>query len=729
MWPFSLYMKGVSPCEGMAEYRMNIIKRIFLNDLKHVISNFFILVIVVGVCILPALYAWCNIYSNWDPYGNTGNLKVAAVSLDEGYKDKDGTYSNSGEAIIENLHDNDKIDWQFVETEEEAIAGVKDGSYYAALVVPKDFTYNMYNILFEDVDKPQLIFYQNQKINPVANKITDTVVGTIQSNIEEQFIKTMTQRIFEGTNTLSSDLEEDGGVDRFIEKLKDINKDLISYQDTINVAIRGNATLAAAAGEAQGDTKEMQKRATDSANTIGQAATNVAQSKTTLNGYTSQVNTSVDSIQNTLSGAIATLNEAKVSNDLKAMTDAAAKVNQDLTEINEKLGNMATSLPTDPNTQAALKVLQENVKTVNKAMDLVITAGNNAVDNNLASKREDAISAINTAITNLENMQKQITNNLMPQINQSLDGLTQILENSQNLMNNMASVLGGMNNIFGSLQVTANSATTSLEKTSEALGMLSDRLTDAIEKVEAAADGDKAKILMETLSGDPEMYGEFFAEPVHIETEVLYPVDNYGSAVTPFYTTLAIWVGALILTAILKVHPDHTKYEGAKGWQLFFGRYALFFLMGQLQTLITVLGDLKFLHVQCLHPVYFWLASAVTSMIFSLLIYSLVSAFGDVGKAAAVVIVVLQIAGSSGTYPIELLPEFFQKVYIFFPFPYAINAMRESVAGFYEHDYLIYLLQLCLFIPVSLAIGIWIRRPFKKMNHFMEERMEETEMM
>ena len=378
----------------------------------------------------------------------------------------------------------------------------------------------------------------------------------------------------------------------------------------------------------------------------------------------SQVNTSVDSIQNTLSGAIATLNEAKVSNDLKAMTDAAAKVNQDLAQINEKLGNMATSLPADPNTQAALKVLQENVKTANKAMDLVIASGNDAVNNNLASKREDAISAINTAITNLENMQKQITNNLMPQINQSLDGLTQILENSQNLMNNMASVLGGMNNIFGSLQVTANSATTSLEKTSEALGMLSDRLTDAIEKVEAAADGDKAKILMETLSGDPEMYGEFFAEPVHIETEVLYPVDNYGSAVTPFYTTLAIWVGALILTAILKVHPDHTKYEGAKGWQLFFGRYALFFLMGQLQTLITVLGDLKFLHVQCLHPVYFWLASAVTSMIFSLLIYSLVSAFGDVGKAAAVVIVVLQIAGSSGTYPIELLPEFSRK-YIF----------------------------------------------------------------
>ena len=183
---------------------MNTIKRIFFNDVKHVVTNFFILVIVVGVCFLPALYAWCNIYSNWDPYGNTGNLKVAAVSLDKGYTDKDGTFTNSGDAIIENLHENDKIDWQFVDTQEEAIAGVEDGSYYAALIIPEDFTYNMFNTLFEDVDKPQLIFYQNQKINPVANKITDTVVETLQSNIEEQFIKTMTKQIFEGTNTLSS---------------------------------------------------------------------------------------------------------------------------------------------------------------------------------------------------------------------------------------------------------------------------------------------------------------------------------------------------------------------------------------------------------------------------------------------------------------------------------------------------------------------------------------------
>ena len=93
------------------------------------------------------------------------------------------------------------------------------------------------------------------------------------------------------------------------------------------------------------------------------------------------------------------------------------------------------------------------------------------------------------------------------------------------------------------------------------------------------------------------------------------------------------------------------------------------------------------------------------------------------------VIVVIQIAGSSGTYPIELLPEFFQRLYIFFPFPYGINALRECVAGMYGHDYIMYLLQLMLFVVASLVLGLWIRKPFKEIGHFMEKRMEDTEML
>ena len=183
------------------------------------------------------------------------------------------------------------------------------------------------------------------------------------------------------------------------------------------------------------------------------------------------------------------------------------------------------------------------------------------------------------------------------------------------------------------------------------------------------------------------------------------------------------------MVAIVKVKISKSNYPDATPTQLFFGRGMFFIAMGQVQTLITVLGDLFILKIQCVHPLLFWVVGALTSLTFTLLIYALVYSFGDVGKAIAVVILVLQIAGSSGTYPIELLPEFFQKVYIFFPFPYAINAMRECICGLYEADIVVYLLKLLTFLGVGLVIGLLIRIPFEGLNHYMEKRLEDTEMM
>ena len=183
------------------------------------------------------------------------------------------------------------------------------------------------------------------------------------------------------------------------------------------------------------------------------------------------------------------------------------------------------------------------------------------------------------------------------------------------------------------------------------------------------------------------------------------------------------------LAAIVNSAPGSSKYPEMTSTQRFFGRYGMYFIIGQLQALITVIGDLAFFKIQCLHPFLFWFACAFTSLTFTLLIYALVEAFADVGKAIAVVILVLQIAGSSGTYPIELLPEFFRNVYLFFPFPYAINALRECVGGLYEMDYLVYLLELSLFIVLALVIGVWIRKPFNSLKKYMNKRMEDTEVL
>ena len=253
-------------------------------------------------------------------------------------------------------------------------------------------------------------------------------------------------------------------------------------------------------------------------------------------------------------------------------------------------------------------------------------------------------------------------------------------------------------------------------------------LADALHKLETLNGEDYLKALLEILGGSPILYGEYFAQVVQTTVTPVYPIANYGSAMAPFYTVLSIWVGGVMLGAIFKAHARHDGLVDPKPHELYFGRYLLFFFLSQIQTAIIITGDLFLLKIQCLHPGLLYLCGAVTSFTFSLLIYSLAVSFGDVGKAIVVVVMVLQIAGSSGTFPIELLPEIFQKIYRFFPFPYAIDAMRECICGVYGSTYVVKLGQLLIFAVVALGIGLFARRPFIGVNEFMEERLEETEM-
>lgn len=712
---------------------MKTIKQIFFTDLKNLVKNLFALIIAVGVCFLPALYAWFNIYSNWDPYGNTGQLQLAAISLDQGYTDDDGTYKNVGEDIMEELAENDKVDWQFVDSADEALEGVESGKYYAALVIQEDFTYNMYNMFVSSMEEPTLIFYQNQKKNPVATKISDTIIGTVETNINEEFIKVMTSTIFADANDLYDDIEEEGGVDAFIDKLENLNNDLISYQDTIDDVITGNAVLSSNLAKASQDTENLQQQTQNSSGSLANSAASLQQSQNTLNTFKDQMNLTVDTILTMLTNMENQLQQAKLSGDVDQMADACEQTLRDTEQLNRDITALSESLANESGNSDAVATLEQlsaavdSLQRILKQVDL--DGRYDAAAEQVRETEESMIKDLDKAIANIQSSKNTVNNQLIPQLNTCIDNLENVVNNASTLMHNMSGVLSSAGDVFGSLQTTIATSDTSLEKTRDALGKISNKLSKAIEKARSVEEDDRVKALVDTLSGDPDMYGEFFSEPVEIETVAVYPIENYGSAVAPFYTVLSIWVGVIIMAAIIKVKVSKEKYPNASPTELFFGRGMFFLFMGQVQTLITVLGDLFILKIQCIHPFLFWLTAALTSLTFTLLIYALVYSFGDVGKAIAVVVLVLQIAGSSGTYPIELLPEFFQKVYIFFPFPYAINAMRECICGLYEADLVVYLLKLLIFLAVGLVIGLWIRIPFEGINHYMEKRMEDTEIM
>lgn len=712
---------------------MKTIKKIFFTDVKNLAKNLFALIIAIGVCFLPALYAWFNIYSNWDPYGNTGNLQLAAVNLDQGYTDENGEFKNTGEDIMDELAGNDKVDWQFVDSADEAIEGVESGKYYAALVVQNNFTYNMYNMFVNTTEEPTLIFYQNQKKNPVANKISDTIVTTVQSNINEEFVKVMTKTIFEDVNDMYDDIEEEGGVDAFIDKLDNLNNNLIDYQKTIDDVIKGNAVLSSNIANATNDVEDLEGRTKNSAGSLSEAGGSLQQSQNTLNAYKDQMNLTIDTMLTMLNTMENQLKQAQLSGDIDQMANVCEQTLKDTNQLNKDITAISQSIADQNNNQNVVDTLQQLSDSVEALQKILEKANIDGKYDNVSQQIKDAeaamISDIDKAIANITSTRNTINNQLVPQLNTCVDNLEDVIGNASTIMNNMSGVLNSMGNVFGSLQTTLSTSDKSLEKTKEALSKISDKLTKAIDKARSVQEDERVEALVDTLTGDPDMYGEFFSEPVEIESVAVYPIENYGSAVAPFYTVLSVWVGVIIMAAIIKVKVTKSKYPGATPTQLFFGRSLFFIAMGQVQTLITVLGDLFILKIQCVHPFLFWVVGALTSLTFTLLIYALVYSFGDVGKAIAVVVLVLQIAGSSGTYPIELLPEFFQKVYIFFPFPYAINAMRECICGLYEADIVIYLLKLLTFLVVGLVVGLWIRIPFEGLNHYMEERMEDTEMM
>ncbi len=735
---------------------MKNIWKIFTGDLKKLVKQPFALVIIIGLCVIPSLYAWFNIFANWDPYANTGGIPVAAVSLDKDYTRKDGSVVNMGESVLESLHSNTSVKWIFLDTEEEAREGVEAGKYYAAIVITDKFTYSMYNAFSDDFENPSLIYYQNQKSNAIATKITDTVAGTLQNTINETFIKVAATTIFEEGNSVSDQMQGDSYVEEFCADLEELNDNLKEYSAMIDTFRAGNDRLEAAITHVNYEIPTMQKKLDATTASLNQSSQNLSSTRDTLSNFSTNVDNSMSTIQTSLEDMKKILDQSKLADDTAQMTKDLNKVARDTNTLNGQVNNLLAALieqrvqgsvsggdastGSGSGNTAATDAAIEALKAMQKELDMMNTVIGSVLESTDEQAAEKAKVNVNNAMNNLKNvidscensvsnMQGIYKNNLVPQ-------MQKVLTNMSDSLNQVTTLVNTLSNTVQNIGVVMEGVGDAVDGTSESLGQIqgvvdgiSQKLTDLTEQLEGASEEEMMDILVRFLGGDPDSLGAYFASPVTMETIAMYPVATYGSAMTPFYSTLAIWVGSTILVALVKVKASPKNLENVQSYQLYFGRYLLFLLLAQIQAAIIVAGDLWLLKVNIVEPGLFFLAASFTATAFSLLIYSLTLAFGDVGKAVCVIVMVLQIAGSSGTFPIELLPDIYQKIYIFFPFPYAITAMREALAGMYGTAYMAALAKLILFMLEGLLIGLVIRIPFVKLNHFVEERMEDTELM
>lgn len=687
---------------------MRNIWTVFKTDIRTLSKCFFACVVVVAIALLPSLYAWLNIYSNWDPYGNTGGISIAVASLDEGYTDADGTYENKGDDVVADLREATSINWVIVDTEEEAKGGVESGDYYAAVVIDKQFSRNMYRMLTDWTGKPAITYYENAKKNAVATKITDTAVETLKRSISENYLEVVIDGIMEQSNLLAADLTAD-------DPEAAVKGVLYQAQDLLHACGRMMDAFEAAGGSGVSESSAAALEAAVAS--INKNLPDGAQLQQTAAEIQLQLNTALARVERALDRMNSAIGNAPDQEETQQkLLDAADTMDKTADALETWAAGLEASGTEAGKTQAeaARQTAAECRKTA-KQLRALAESPDSA---DLLADCDALVKSIRTMVDRIPVTSKALQKELdtvAGQVADTMEGMAALAGDAKAMKTALAETADAVGDTMALLRPATEKLLTSLESTIDDLeGLTTDEYMDT---------------LVDILGGDPAVYGQYFPEMVQTSVNAVYPIANYGSAMTPFYTVLAIWVGGVILSSLIKIHARTEGLIDPKLAELYFGRYLFFFVLSQIQAAVIVTGDLYILKVQCLHPGMLYLTGALTAFTFSLLIYSLALSFGDVGKAIVVVIMVMQIAGSSGTFPIELLPAIYQKIYRFFPFPYAIDAMRECICGMYGNYYWQQIGFLLLFAAAALLIGLLVRRPFMGLNRFMEEKLEETELL
>ncbi|MGN0353300.1 MAG: YhgE/Pip domain-containing protein [Roseburia sp.] len=709
----------------------NIVK-IFVSDFKRLSRNVVAVVIIMGLTIIPCLYAWFNIFSNWDPYGEsaTSNMKIAVVSEDEGYT-IEGLTLNVGDSVIEALEANSTIGWVFVDTAQDATDGVYAGDYYAALVVPKDFTSTLLSFLDGELEHPEIIYYENEKKNAIAPKITSKAQKTVREEVNATFVGTIAEVLMKVSGSISG-IELDGNslTDAVLTNLTELSGDLQTYVNILNSFVSITASANSLIETTQTVLPNLDGVIENGESTVNTMQSALIAASGSSDSIADMVTYSFDLLGGSLDD-ISSLIDAGVSNvgDWQGSAAGSLKGAQAIMPYLDQIFEGAVSEWNDESTAAQVDEIRTQLDTISTDLDQLAAVSEEGADN-LTELREKVKSEIGVCKQQIVALRNTFEYSVRPQLNATVRSVQNSLVSAEAILYGVDADFADVSEALDGYAETLNQGNASIADSAAMAQELLNGLVTVIAEIEELEENEQYQKILEMVKSDPELIGQFMSSPVNLDTVEVYPIENYGSAMAPFYTILALWVGALILVALIhvKVEPEE-GITNVKQYQRYFGRYLTFFFIGQAQTLITVLGDLYYVKIQCHEPFLFWLAAAVSSFAFTLFIYSLTVAFGNVGEAIAVIVMVIQVAGAGCTFPIEVLPGVFQSIYKYLPFQFGMNAMKETIGGLYGADYWKYISLYGAVIVVSLIIGLGLEIPFRKLNHMIEESKQKSDVM
>ena len=718
--------------------------RIFRRDMKRLLRNPAAILVLIGVSILPSLYAWFNIAANIDPYANTSGIKVAVANLDTDATHDDLTI-NAGSQIIDQLKENDQLGWTFV-SKDAAIEGVKSGEYYAAIIIPQDFSESLLSVLSGKIETPELEYYINEKLNAIAPKITSSGASTIQTQVNNTFSSVASETIAEILKDSVFNISD--SVDSTNAEINDLltkaNNNIKEYEQLLEKFSKDSSNTSKLIENAKEASTSLGDVATSGANALSSADSVMNTTRSSAGDFSSALSKSLSDGELLLGQA-----SSSASTGLTELATAAGKINTSVSDalgyansVNElnadilkKMQELANKFPGTIGDQinAQISALQTQNQSNQELINSLQTGNNgikDAIDTTTATQ-EQLTSLTKESINNLHTFRSTFDQNILPLLGQTLDTFSTLTGQVEGMLNGVPATSKQINDMLDQLESGLSNTTALLDSTKESLSAVSDKLSTIQTDLNALTGSATYQKLLSLEGIDAESISSFMSSPVEIKTETYYAVDNYGSSMTPFYSNLAIWVGGIVLIAIFKMEVDKdSSMHGYGPTTLYFGRWLLYMVVGLIQGFIVCLGDTLLPGVQCNHPAQFILTGMVCSFVYVNIIYALSLTFKHIGKALCVILVILQIPGSSGTYPIEMTPAFFQKLHPLLPFTYGVNAMREAIAGFYGSNFRNDLLILLLcYVPISLLIGLGLRPALSGLNHLFDKKLAETEFM
>lgn len=640
---------------------------LFTSDMRHLFRNVVSCIITIGLIVMPSIFAWYNLIACWNVFDNTGNITVAVANEDAGYEsDLLPVRVNVGDMVVSALRANDQIGWR-VTDEADAVDGAASGEYYAAIVIPADFSRDMLRFYSDDSERAQITYYANEKKNAISPKITATGADTVSVEVNVVFAQTLSEVLLGVADSIARYADEAdaagqvaalaGHVEAMAEDVERVSSVIGLYADALHTSqglIDDSAALMASAGD------EVRALADKGSTGLGKAQEAAGAIKTARD----QMATALDEAVAGFEGFKDVLADAGLDELLTA-------------EQKERLAAMAAEA------QAKMQAVRDDFNAeVKPNLDRL------AAD--VSSLGADAQGA-----------------------------LSRMAQAQSDVSDAAASARGILDGAIG--QITGSTA--ELGESAESLRSLADSITTAL------ATGD-AQALKQVLGADVQMLSTALAAPVAIERIAVFPSEDFGSAMAPFYTALAVFIGSLLILVVVKPTVSNRaqrKLRDPKPRQMLLGRFGCMACISLAQTTLMGVGNLFFLQVQAVHPWLLMLCLWVSGLVFTFLIYVLVLAFANLGKALAVCLLIVQVTGCGGSYPLQILPGFVQWLSPLLPATHTVNATRAAMFGVYDNDFWVQMGWLLLFLVPAALIGFVLRKPFERFMKWYVRTVESTE--